>query len=486
MTLPNSQGDTATIVWCGDGSARVAGNVDNVHLCNLHNLNIANAELVVLQCEYLPLDRVRHECENLAVPVLLVVRPEALTEVLTWVRDEDDICLTTDPPLLIQRRIQRLAAARALRVDPLTGLARRRHFMSVLEKCGREASGQRPVSLILADMDHFKAINDRHGHAVGDQILQRCGELLQNFRRPGLLPARFAGEQFAVLMTGGEADAFNLAEETRQQVSELSIADDLRVTISLGVAGTCELTEGQSLVRRAEEALYAAKARGRDITVRYSDVEYASIQAGDDVEVTGLENRARVLAERVANFITLRSKRLLHNVRIEADTDGLTQFYNRRYFDRRLSAELKQVAASKGELTVALMDLDHFGQVNKRHGWPTGDKVLREVSQLIREHLRSTDWVGRYGGEEFCVVMPHTSLRDACVVLERLRETVASAQIVSTSGQPVPVTLSIGIAENYWQDNDPLVLLERTSAQTLAAKNGGRNRLCAEQPAMPK
>jgi diguanylate cyclase (GGDEF)-like protein len=329
-------------------------------------------------------------------------------------------------------------------------------------------------------VDHFKSINDRLGHTVGDQVLRECGRMLQRICGRQQLPARYGGEEFAILLHASVDAAFQFAERIRREFSARSVADQPAVTLSLGVATAYEPGDAHLLFSQADEALYAAKAQGRNVTVTYADLELSSMQAGDDVEVAGLENRARVLSERVASFITLRSKRLLKHVRAEAETDELTQFYTRRYFDRRLKTDFDQVARRAGKLAVALVDLDYFGQVNKSHGWPTGDKVLREVCNIIRQHVRATDWIGRYGGEEFCIVMPFTTLQEACAVLQRMRAAVAAARLRSTSDKPVRVTLSIGVAAYDEQDAGPPSLLERASTQALAAKQAGRNCVCTE------
>lgn len=164
---------------------------------------------------------------------------------------------------------------------------------------------------------------------------------------------------------------------------------------------------------------------------------------------------------------------LLDTVRREAETDGLTQFYTRRHLDRRLEREFEE----SRPLSVAMLDLDHFGAVNKQHGWPSGDKVLREACEEIRAQLRETDWVGRYGGEEFCVVMPGASLEQAAGVLERVRAGIERRRFTTTAGQHVPLTVSIGAAQRRPQDTAPLELLERASARALEAKRRGRNQV---------
>ena len=113
-------------------------------------------------------------------------------------------------------------------------------------------------------------------------------------------------------------------------------------------------------------------------------------------------------------------------------------------------------------MTVALLDVDHFGRINKKFGWPTGDKILREVCDCIRQQVRSSDWVGRYGGEEFCIVMPQTDVTQAAVALQRLRNAVAKQRFESTEGQPFRVTVSIGAVQR--RENDSRAeILERAS-----------------------
>ena len=125
-----------------------------------------------------------------------------------------------------------------------------------------------------------------------------------------------------------------------------------------------------------------------------------------------------------------------------------------------------------------VFDLDHFGKVNKRYGWPTGDKVLVEVCDIVRENMRETDWIGRYGGEEFCVVMPGVDQESAHQVMERILKAVQTAKFIATDGQQVEMTLSIGLASIAVSDDGPAALVNRASSGALVAKDNGRNQLC--------
>jgi diguanylate cyclase (GGDEF)-like protein len=164
--------------------------------------------------------------------------------------------------------LEKLAA-----VDFLTNLYNRRHFEKLaraeLARCQRY---MRPLSLLMVDIDHFKTINDRLGHAAGDRVLQNVAAICRAEKRDSDVVARVGGEEFAVLLPETvEAAAVQLAERLRQQVRNhpLTIADEkVNVTVSVGVAGAAAGTSGiEALIRRADEALYEAKRSGRDRVV---------------------------------------------------------------------------------------------------------------------------------------------------------------------------------------------------------------------------
>ena len=159
-------------------------------------------------------------------------------------------------------------------LDPLTGLANRRAFYQQAEAAFHERMRHKiPLALILIDIDHFKQVNDRHGHAVGDQVLRAVAMRMAAVSRPEDTLARYGGEEFAVIaqhvdLSGAERLAQRLWEVVRQSPVEIGDGRSLQVSISVGVAACrpdlCDLEE---LVRRADEALYRAKEGGRDAVV---------------------------------------------------------------------------------------------------------------------------------------------------------------------------------------------------------------------------
>jgi len=421
-------------------------------------------------------DALRITAEASPSPSLLLVDAIDLNEVLLWLDDKDDVCLRDSPDELIAYRSKCLRLGMEKMLDPLTLVLSRQRLDQSLCRTTLDANSDQPVSLILCDLDHFKSINDQFGHHAGDEILRLVATILKQHCDHSASIGRVGGEEFAVICYRDGGAAMMLADELRNRVNSCQTDEGVSVTISVGIATAQQSIDGHKLMQCADQALYAAKANGRDCSVSYHDLEARSREAGHDVDVVGLENQARVLADRVASFITMRSRKLLSTARQEADVDGLTKFFNRRYLDRRLADDF----ANRNEcpLTVAFLDLDHFGRVNKEHGWPTGDKLLVEVCDTIRKHMRPTDWVGRYGGEEFCLVMPNTMRAEARSMLSRVREAVETTEFNSVQSVLVPMTLSIGAATAHAGDSRYADLLDRASGQALIAKRSGRNQLC--------
>lgn len=151
--------------------------------------------------------------------------------------------------------------------DALTGLYNRRHFDETLvAEFKRWRRYQQPFALIMVDIDHFKKFNDTHGHECGDRVLMAIGGLLLSGREPPVIPCRYGGEELVVILPGGSQEqAVELAESLRQRVAEL-VVDGMHVTASFGVAGTSlhRIEDGVGLLKLADDALYSAKAGGRN------------------------------------------------------------------------------------------------------------------------------------------------------------------------------------------------------------------------------
>jgi two-component system cell cycle response regulator len=176
----------------------------------------------------------------------------------------------------------------------------------------------------------------------------------------------------------------------------------------------------------------------------------------------------------------------LDEIRALTLTDPLTGCYNRRYLDERLVEQFVRSQRSGRELSLAIVDIDHFKRVNDTHGHAAGDEVLRGLADiLIREMRAQVDWVARIGGEEFVVLLPETGLEAARLVAERLRIAVAAAHFNVDEVTTLRITASFGVATRLEGDTAES-LLARADAMLYRAKKSTRNLVVATaQDAVP-
>jgi diguanylate cyclase (GGDEF)-like protein len=174
--------------------------------------------------------------------------------------------------------------------------------------------------------------------------------------------------------------------------------------------------------------------------------------------------------------LVLDNARLSQRLHEMSTLDGLTRQLNHRSIYDRLTEELERARRYRYPLSVILCDLDHFKEVNDTHGHRAGDAVLREGAAALRRCLRSTDILGRYGGEEFLAVLPQVDLPAACAAAERLRRSLEGVPVPVESGARIGVTGSFGVAtqsELPQATGDLLVSL--ADRRLYEAKAAGRN-----------
>jgi two-component system, cell cycle response regulator len=190
---------------------------------------------------------------------------------------------------------------------------------------------------------------------------------------------------------------------------------------------------------------------------------------------------ARLIQMLAASALSLalvsRSQRLLHM----ATADHLTGLYNRGYIEDRFAIELSRARRYGKVLTLAVIDADCFKLLNDTHGHSAGDAALKKIGMLLRDSFRQSDTAGRFGGEEFVVLLPETDIQVARRKVESLRETVAATRIALNShGKTVQVTISAGLASFPQDGNDEGELFATADERMFQAKRGGRNRVMAE------
>jgi diguanylate cyclase (GGDEF)-like protein len=175
-------------------------------------------------------------------------------------------------------------------------------------------------------------------------------------------------------------------------------------------------------------------------------------------------------------------ERLLTELREQAVTDPLTGLYNRRYLWEFLRREWIRAKRKEDTLAVIMIDLDHFKRINDAHGHEAGDFVLTAIAGLLRNRIRSSDIVCRYGGEEFALVLPEASMENARLRAEDIRLAIKELDL-NHQGVPLGrITASLGIAIFPDHVADPDALMHAADAALYDAKNGGRDRAVFSPP----
>jgi two-component system cell cycle response regulator len=198
---------------------------------------------------------------------------------------------------------------------------------------------------------------------------------------------------------------------------------------------------------------------------------------------TGIEDDWASVLDPVARELggVIRMATLVEESHRLASTDMLTGLANRRALLELLGAAVARAERSGPQVSVVLLDIDHFKLVNDQHGHAAGDRVLAAVGEALRLHLRGADMPARWGGEELVAVLPDTGSQAAAAVAERLRVEIERLEVRSEHGERIPVTASFGVA-SYVTGDSVGTLTERADAAMYEAKRDGRNRVCSGPP----
>ena len=339
--------------------------------------------------------------------------------------------------------LQRLATR-----DPLTGCLNRRAFHEAFEAMFRDARANgSDLTCVMLDIDHFKAINDTHGHAIGDRVIQEVAKKLQECARATDLVTRYGGEEFCIVVPNLDLNgALGFAERVRARVERECTAGirevvGLRVTVSVGVdVLSAQVPSAPTLLDRADQALYRAKRAGRNRVCTF-----APVQPGAGI----------------------------------AERDALTGCLVRRAFDTAFDALLHDARASGGVLGCVMVGIDDLKAVHDAHGAAVGDRVLQRVAGKLLEAVRSSDLVGRYAAAQFCIVVPRLGPAETLALAERVR-----SDVERDGGAALPIAPGLRVTISAGTDSlagDALVastLVDRADQARLRAKRSGGNRVC--------
>ncbi len=179
--------------------------------------------------------------------------------------------------------------------------------------------------------------------------------------------------------------------------------------------------------------------------------------------------------------VAIANARLFEEVQHQSITDGLTGLFNRRHSFVLAEREFQRARRFGRSLSALMLDIDHFKLVNDIYGHAAGDQVIAEVANRLRASTRNIDIPGRYGGEEFVLLLPETELPGAVLLAERLRQRI-TAQPVATVGGALEITVSLGVATSSAEVADVNTLINQADANLYTAKKSGRNRVIPPPP----
>ncbi|MCK5579818.1 MAG: sensor domain-containing diguanylate cyclase [Candidatus Omnitrophica bacterium] len=258
-----------------------------------------------------------------------------------------------------------------------------------------------------------------------------------------------------------------IAKNFNEEAAQAVFVNKLKDTVSYD---ECQLlgplSEGIKQLKK-DEQWFLVRLKGHRKILGYLAVKGVAQEEQEKVLI--LANQFALALERI---------RLYQEVERMAITDSLTEVHTRRYILERFEEELKRSYIRKIPLSFLMVDVDYFKHFNDQYGHLTGDKILREISSVIRETIREIDSAGRYGGEEFCIVLPDTDREGAYYVAQRIREAVEKTMIKAYDAT-VRATVSVGVSTFPDDGKIPAELIDKADWALYRAKKMGRNTICA-------
>ncbi len=242
------------------------------------------------------------------------------------------------------------------------------------------------------------------------------------------------------------------------------------------------VTESACLKCHAQQGYTAGDVRGGiSVTVPASTIldEIRANKIYLALSVTGVILIIILIVSFISTFFIRDLKTAEQMLLSMAATDPLTGLLNRREGYRRIEAEHARAARSGKPLCAIMLDIDHFKMINDTHGHLTGDDVLKWLAAVLKKTLRTSDILCRYGGEEFLVVVPETTIETARHLAERLREIVEQNEIILNGSIRLRLTISLGVADLKTGESYEHLIF-RADQALYAAKNAGRNRVCMD------
>lgn len=218
--------------------------------------------------------------------------------------------------------------------------------------------------------------------------------------------------------------------------------------------------------------------------IKIMEAGLKSIEDLFDINIYGSLNAAKIMSE-AKNLLMVHNLAKIKDLEEKSQRDGLTGAYNRLYFDETLFREFHLSSEYRLPLTIAIIDLDYFKQINDSYGHATGDALLTAVVRTIFEQIRQDDTLSRFGGEEFALILPGTTLAASRNLISRLKDSISIINLKVGTNRIINITASIGVTSNETDTNHfltPLDMVKAADTALYAAKNSGRNRIIEWHP----
>lgn len=343
-----------------------------------------------------------------------------------------------------------------------------------------EDQGNRLLKLfVFSDEDEFEGrlVSVRAGAEAYFLLPVEVADVVDRIER---MSAEFTQDPFHILIVDDDPEQVSNTALTLQAAGMItSVATDPNQVIPIMIENKPELVILDMYLPGCTGAEIARLIRQEDAFVgtpiifvsaeQEPSKQFMAIESGGDDFLT-----KPVDPHRLAHLVRTRAGRTRAMRRL-MERDSLTGLLNHSYLLEVLEREMQRAARIEGTLTFAMIDIDHFKSVNDTYGHLIGDHVLRSLSRLLGERLRKTDTVGRYGGEEFGVVLFNTATDDAKRIMDELRESFSRISF-HAGGEEFTVTFSCGLAQ-FPERSEPSSLVEAADHALYAAKENGRNQV---------
>jgi diguanylate cyclase (GGDEF)-like protein len=407
------------------------------------------------------------------------------------------LSLSREKVISKNKELQVLAAR-----DPLTGCLNRRTLFDIFENSAAAARKKNEhLCCIMADIDHFKPVNDQYGHSKGDEVIRMVADTLRSCTRKNDEIFRYGGEEFCIIIPGANIEAARAtAERARAAIAACPMNGNspgitFTVTASFGVSTIKDgATDLQRLIDQADKALYVSKNTGRNrVSCWNEDVESEAAErssqsmSGSFRLHTGYSGHAKQISTTRHDFTATSS--LAPSAAIPDNTsslinDSLTGLPNRMYFRKMLSEAIANCHSNNRHIAVILLDIDMFKRINNALGYTAGDNLLREIASRLGHTLRNSDSIARLdgnnsslyglGGDEFGILLTGLDTTDSVgSIVERIINSISSPIIHGS--HEIHLTCSSGISLFPSDGNDPDTLLTHASLSLEQAKRNGHN-----------